>query len=215
MLSLCYVLRVKELTGVREKRGFSSEEEIEESLEKEALAFEKRNVDQAVESVKEPTPEPVKAPTGVEGKDAVSEEIVSKEQLKTEQEAIAEPKPEEVSEEVVERKEVASVESKVDEKIESLKEPIPEPVEGPPGIQEINELSKTMAEKIAASGEKTIARLIWAFLLPVIGRILSGLQPGKTESLQKLLYFSTLSQYCLGLILRTWPPIFIPHSVIL
>jgi len=34
---------------------------------------------------------------------------------------------------------------------------------------------------------KLIARLIWAFLLPVIGRILSGLKPGKTESLQKLL----------------------------
>ena len=34
---------------------------------------------------------------------------------------------------------------------------------------------------------KLIARLIWAFLLPVIGRILSGLKPGKAESLRKLL----------------------------
>jgi len=149
----------------------------EEILDKEALAFEKRNVDEKIESLEEPVvTEPVKKPTGVVGKDAVSDEIGGKEQLKTVQEAIAEPKPEEVSEEVVERKEVASAENKVDETIKPLKEPIPEPVTGPPGVQEINELSKALAEKIAASGEKTIAVVDFADLqgnVTELGRFLA------------------------------------------
>ncbi|MCG2777752.1 MAG: CsgG/HfaB family protein, partial [Desulfobacterales bacterium] len=45
----------------------------------------------------------------------------------------------------------------VDEKIESMKEPIPEPVTEPTGFDVINNLAKSMAEKIAASGERTIA----------------------------------------------------------
>ena len=168
---------VKELPGIKEKGDVSGEEETEEVLEKEASAFEKRNVDETIESPKEPVvTESVKEAAGVVGKDAVSEEIGDKEQVKTEQEAIAEPKPKEETEELVERKEVASVESKVDEKIESLKEPIPEPVTGPPGVQEINELSKAMAEKIAASGEKTVAVVDFADLqgnVTELGRFLA------------------------------------------
>jgi len=159
---------VKELPGIMNNGDVSGEEETEEVLEKESSTFEKRNVDETVESPKEPA--------NVVGKDTVSEEIGDKDRVKTGQEAIAEPKPKEETEELVERKEVAAVENKVDEKIESLKEPIPEPVEGPPGIQEINGLSKAMAEKIAASGEKTIAVVDFADLqgnVTELGRFLA------------------------------------------
>jgi len=148
-----------------QKQGIPKRKPKEEVVEKKEAAFAESKVDETIESLKEPViTDPVKEPAGVVGKDAVSEEIVGKEQLKFVQETIAEPKPKEESEEVVERKEVASVESKVDETTKPLKEPIPEPVTGPPGVQEINELSKAMAEKIAASGEKTIAVVDFADL---------------------------------------------------
>jgi len=151
-------------------------EEVEEVVQKEQVAFIKKEAAESIKPQRELIPEPVKEPTGVAGEDAVSEEIEGKEQLKTVQEAVDEPKPKEVVEEFVERKEVASAESKVDEKIESLKETIPEPVRGPPGVQEINELSKAMAEKIAASGEKTIAVVDFADLqgnVTELGRFLA------------------------------------------
>jgi len=75
------------------------------------------------------------------GKDAVSEEIGGKEQLKTEQKAIAEPKQKEVPEEVVERKEVASAENKLDEPSKPLKKHISEPVNGPPGTSNHQQVS--------------------------------------------------------------------------
>ena len=175
---------VKQHAGVEEKETVSVEEEaeaqrdvatepkpreeIEGAIEKEQVALVKK---EAAESI-----EPQREPIGTVGKDAVSEEIGDKEQLKTEQEAIAEPKQKEEPEELVERKEVASAESKVDETTKPLKESIPEPVTGPPGVQEINELSKSMAEKIATSGEKSIAVVDFADLqgnVTELGRFLA------------------------------------------
>jgi len=78
--------------------------------------------------------------------------------------------------EVIEKSEVASVETKPAEKIESLKEPVPESVKEPTGFDVINNLSNFMAEKIAASGEKTIAVVDFADLqgnVTELGRFLA------------------------------------------
>ncbi len=65
---------------------------------------------------------------------------------------------------------------------------------------------------------RLLARIIWAFLLPVIGKILSGLKPGKVETLQKLLKRKPWVRYIILGFFRserpTGPLIIIPTATV-
>jgi hypothetical protein len=48
-------------------------------------------------------------------------------------------------------------------------------------------LARSFISMILEFFAKLVARIVWAFLLPLIGKIMSGLKPGKIETLQSLL----------------------------